>query len=106
MLLVMLATQQNTDNPCVLFVDARVVSSFGPGILPITTCRVLNGSNLNCTELADASCDHSMDFGVVCRTYEQLYNELLVQQSSNDTTSTSLTYLPLTVTRSGMFLEL
>ena len=65
-------------------VDARVVTSFGPGILPITTCTVLNGSSLKCTELADASCDHFMDLGVVCRTYEQLYNELQDEYSSTD----------------------
>ena len=61
-------------------VDARVVTSFGPGILPITTCIVNNGSSLSCTDVADASCDHSMDLGVVCRTYKQLYDELLAEQ--------------------------
>ena len=40
--------------------------------------------NLNCTQITDASCNHSMDLGVVCRTYEQLYNELQDQCSSID----------------------
>ena len=43
---------------------------------------------LSCTQITDASCDHSMDLGVVCSSYEQLYNELLAQQSSTDTPPT------------------
>ena len=72
-------------------VDARVVTSFGPGILPITTCRVLNGSSLNCTELADASCDHSMDLGVVCHTHKQLYDELQAEQTRTVPPQTGVT---------------
>ena len=49
--------------------------------MPISNCTVSGGS-LNCSRLTDASCDHSMDLGVVCSTYKQLYNELLAQQSS------------------------
>ena len=81
------------DNPCVHCIDARVVTSFGPGILPITICTVLNGSSLNCTELADASCDHSMDLGVVCRTYKQLYDEFLAEQTRTDPPQTGVTEL-------------
>ena len=68
-----------------------MVTSFGPGILPITICTVLNGSSLNCTELADASCDHSMDLGVVCRTYKQLYDELQAEQTRTDPPQTGVT---------------
>ena len=44
-----------------------MVASFPPGIVPIHTCTIKNG-NLNCTQLADGSCNHTMDLGVVCRT--------------------------------------
>ena len=50
--------------------------------LPITNCTVQDGGRLNCSQITDSSCDHSMDLGVVCRTYEQLYSELLIQSSS------------------------
>ena len=73
------------------FIDVKVVTSFGPGVLPITTCGVNNGSSLSCTELADASCDHSMDLGVVCRTYKQLYDELLAEQTRTDPPQTGVT---------------
>ena len=63
-----------------------------------------------------------MDLGVVCRTYEQLYKELIAQQSRNNTSPTRTTcptvtsesgegtpcptYLPVTVTGSGESLVL
>ena len=43
---------------------------------PISSCAIQE-EQLNCRLITDGSCDHSMDLGVTCRTYEQLYNELL-----------------------------
>ena len=55
--------------------DATAVNWLGPGFVPIRSCTVQNGGDLNCFPLTDGSCDHSMDLGVVCCTYEQLCNE-------------------------------
>ena len=63
------------------------MSSFGPGFVPISSCRVQDESTLNCTLIEDASCDHSMDLGVVCRTLEQLHQEQAVAQSTTTITA-------------------
>ena len=72
-----------------LFSGALSTSSFGPGFVPISSCTVQDGGSLNCSQITDASCDHSMDLGVVCRTCEQLYNEFQDQCSSTDPPPTS-----------------
>ena len=54
---------------------------------PIGNCTVQE-EQLNCSLITDGSCDHSMDLGVVCRTYKQLYNELLASGSMTTTTIT------------------
>ena len=56
-----------------------VSGTFDPGFTPISNCTVQDEPTLNCSQITDGSCDHSMDLGVVCRTYEQLYNELREQ---------------------------
>ena len=66
----------------ILHTDAATVNSFGSGFVPIRNCSVTEEGNLTCNQITDGSCDHSMDLGVVCRTYEQLYNELRDQMSS------------------------
>ena len=73
----------------ILWLFSTVTRSFGPGFVPISRCTVTGAGNLNCSVITDASCDHSMDLGVVCSTYEQLYNELLAQQSTTDPCCTS-----------------
>ena len=60
------------------------MTTSGVESLPISTCRASTDGGLSCSLITDGSCDHSMDLGVVCRTYEQLYNELLTQYSSTD----------------------
>ena len=70
------------------YTDALVVSTFPPGFVPISRCKVQDGGTLTCSQITDASCDHSMDLRVVCRTYQQVYNELLEQRSSTDPTPT------------------
>ena len=69
-----------------VYTEARVVTTFPSGFVPISRCTVQNGQ-LSCTQITDASCDHSMDLGVVCSTYEQLYNELLAKQTSTEAPS-------------------
>ena len=54
---------------------ALAVSRFPPGFVPISNCTVQSKSDLNCSQITDASCDHFMDLGVVCRTYEELLEE-------------------------------
>ena len=53
----------------------------------MSRCTVQN--SLSCSQITDASCDHSMDLGVVCPTFEQGYNALLQQCSSTDPPPTS-----------------
>ena len=77
-----------------MFSGALSISSFDPGFVPISSCTVQDGGRLNCSKITDASCDHSMDLGVVCRTCEQLYNEFLNQCSSTDPPPTSPTRCP------------
>ena len=77
------------------YTAAIAVNTFQPGFVPISSCVVQDGL-LNCSQITDASCDHSMDLGVVCRTYEQLYNELLNQCSSTDPPPTSPTSVETT----------
>ena len=67
-----------------MFSGAISVSRFGPGFVPISSCTAQDGGSLNCSLITDASCDHSMDLGVVCRTCEQLYNEFLNQCPSTN----------------------
>ena len=45
---------------------------FSPGFVPISNCVLSSGGDLNCSQLTDGSCDHSMDLGVVCRTYSDV----------------------------------
>ena len=56
------------------------------GQSPINNCTVQDG-RLNCSQITDGSCDHSMDLGVVCPTYERLYNELQNQCSCTGTST-------------------
>ena len=95
------------------------MNTSGVSSQPIGSCRVSTGGELSCSLITDASCDHSMDLGVVCRTYKLLYNELLTQCSSTnppptcptcenlicsivESESTSIpACLPITVTESG-----
>ena len=72
-----------------LYSDATVVSSFGPGLVPINNCTVEHDGRLICHQITDASCDHSMDLGVVCGSYQQLYNELRDQVSNMQYTPSS-----------------
>ena len=48
------------------------VVRYSPGFVPISNCVLLSGGDLNCSQLTDGSCDHSMDLGVVCRTYSDV----------------------------------
>ena len=78
------------------FAGATTVNStFNLGFQPIINCTVQDEGTF-CSLITDASCDHSMDLVVVCRTYEQLYNELLEQRSSTDLSLTCPTTCPTT----------
>ena len=75
-----------------MFSGTISVSSFGPGFVPISSCTVQDGGSLNCSQITDASCDHSMDLGVVCN-----------EQSTSETTNPPpvSTYTNMPVTSSG-----
>ena len=66
---------------------AMAVSTFPPGVVPMSRCTAQ--TSLSCSQVTDASCDHSMDLGVVCPTFEQGYSALLQQCSSTDPPPTS-----------------
>ena len=89
----MITTQRNKViiQLAILHTDATTVNSFGPGFVPIRSCLVTEEGNLTCIQITDASCDHSMDLGVVCITYEQLYNELRDQESNMQCTQSTVT---------------
>ena len=48
-----------------------MLGTFGPGFVPISGCTAPDGS-LRCNPITDASCDHSMDLGVMCRKCDDL----------------------------------
>ncbi|XP_064397201.1 scavenger receptor cysteine-rich domain superfamily protein-like [Halichondria panicea] len=52
--------------------ERATVVRYSPGFVPISNCVLLSGGDLNCSQLTDGSCDHSMDLGVVCRTYSDV----------------------------------
>ena len=62
-----------------------IKNTFSPRSLPISSCAVQNVNSLSCTQITDTSCDHSMDLGVVCNTYKQLYEELLLNITNSTT---------------------
>ena len=74
------------------------VSSFGPGFVPISNCVIEAGGSLSCTQITDASCDHSMDLGVVCNLiqHQSTTTNLIPNQSTtpNLQTSTSIATQP------------
>ncbi len=49
------------------------IEVFAPGFTSIHTCNA-SATNVSCVPLTDASCEHTMDVGVVCSSYQEVYN--------------------------------
>ena len=70
------------------------VVRYSPGFVPISNCVLSSGGDLNCSQLTDGSCDHSMDLGVVCRTYSDVKEISEQCTSMNLVAATDPTCLP------------
>ena len=93
-------------NICDLYAGTKSVKRFGPGFVPISHCTVQINGTLQCNESTDASCDHSMDLGVVCRTCDELYTKINDQCRIRSTTqsyiSTTEGAMPTYISQSSL----
>ncbi len=54
---------------------------------PVYSCTLTTSSTLSCTPTVNINCDHSMDLGVVCKTYQDVIGSV-INRTINQTLQT------------------
>ena len=65
---------------------------------PVHSCTLTTSSTLSCTPTVNVNCDHSMDLGVMCKTYQDVIGSVInrtidqtLQTCPEQTTNNDLT---------------
>ena len=62
-----------------IFIGAEVLrnGTTTEGTVPVYSCTLTTSSTLSCTPTINIICGHSMDLGVVCKTYQDVIGSVI-----------------------------